>query len=136
MPYQAGKDKNIKFTVAGGSEITYDITEHSWKEMIDALDITNTSHAGIQALLAGIFRGDGKFKAVLNTDATKMPWQSANGLRAGNNGVVKFYVGTALFYSVPCMVVDAEITSQVAGKVEWAVSVKLNAEAGTYSYPS
>jgi hypothetical protein len=57
-------------------------------------------------------------------------------LRAGTNGVLLVYVSAALFFTVPCMVVEVPYTSQVAGVVEWECNVKLNAEAGTYTYPS
>lgn len=86
--------------------------------------------------MAGVLRGDGRVKAVLNTDAGNLPWQAANGVRAGNNGSMQFFVGPALAFVVPCLVVEVNYTSQVAGKVEWEGSVKLNAEAGAYSYPS
>jgi hypothetical protein len=136
MPFQSGLTKNVKFTVSGGALISYSIVEHSWEEAVDKLDITSTSHAGIQALLAGIFRGDGMVKAILNTDAGNMPWVAANGIRAGNNGVFQFFVSTTLYFQVPAMVVKVKYSSQVAGKVEWAGDISLNAEAGSYAYPS
>ena len=136
MPFQSGATKNVKFTVSGGALIAYSITEHSWEELVDKLDITSTSHAGIQAILAGIFRGTGSVKAVLNTDAGNMPWVAANGIRAGNNGVFQFFVSSTLYFSVPAMVMKVKYSSQVAGKIEWAGDIELNAEAGTYAYPS
>lgn len=134
MAWIAGKSLSVIFTVTSGSPVTFSILEHAWKEAIDALDITSSSHAGVQALLAGILRGDGRVKCVLNDSNT--PYLSATGVRAGNNGVMKFYVGASVFFTVPCMIVEVNYTSQVAGKVEWEGTVKLNAEAGTYSYPS
>lgn len=136
MGWEAGKDKSVKFTVAAGVEFTYSVIEHAWKETIDALDITSSGHAGTQALLAGIGRGDGRVKANLNTDAGKMPWVAANGIRAGNNGVLKVYVGSALFFTIPAMIKEVNYMIVIANKIEWEAIVGLNAEAGTYAYPS
>lgn len=136
MPFQAGKDKLVKFTVDGGGEWTIMFQESSWKEAIDKLDVTSSNHSGIQALLAGIFRGEGRVKGVLNSDAGYIPWVAAQGIRAGNKGVMKFYQTTSLFFQVPCLVTDVEYTVQIAGKVEWAGSVSLDAIAGSYAYPS
>ena len=136
MAFIPGYDKSVLFTVSGGSEITYSITEHSWKEAVDALDITSSGHAGLQALMSGILRGDGRVKANLNIGSTFTPWVAANGIRAGNVGVMKFYVGVALFFQVPVLIKEVSYMSQVAGKVEWEASVGLNVEVGSYAYPS
>jgi hypothetical protein len=136
MAFEAGKNKSVLFTVSGGSEITYSVIEHSWKEAVDALDITSSGHAGIQALLAGIFRGDGRVKCKLQTGGTQQPWSAANGIRAGNNGVMKFYWGTALFHQVPALIKEVSYMSTVASAIEWEANVGLNAEAGTFANPS
>lgn len=134
MGWIAGKSLSTVFTVSGGGAVTFSVIEHSWKELVDKIDITSSGHAGVQATLAGILRGDGRVKCHLND--SNVPWLAATGVRAGNNGVFRFYVGSALFFTVPAMVLEVNYTSAVAGAVDWEGGVTLNSEAGTYAYPS
>ncbi len=52
--FQAGFNKKVTWTPAGGGLVTFNVTEHSWQEKIDKLDVTHSGSAGIQYLLAGI----------------------------------------------------------------------------------
>lgn len=132
MPLQAGYDKAVFFKPDGGAEQTLDVVDHSWKEMVDAIDVTHTGTNGLQALLAGILRGDGTIKAVLNT--SQNPAGPDVALRAGATGMIEFDYGFDVPFTVPCLVVDLLHQSQVAGRVEWTCSVKLSKLSGTGAY--
>lgn len=130
---QAGYDKYTAWQPDGNNAaIILDVVAHSWKEAVDAIDVTHTGLAGAQGLLAGILRGDGMMRAVFNTDQNIV-----NGtfrLRAGQNGMALFFYGPVIPFSVPCMVIDVTHQSEVAGRVEWTANVRLNKLAGTGTY--
>lgn len=131
--FQAGFNKSPTFLVSGGgAAITLNVTGHTWAEMIDALDITHTGTGGVQALLAGIFRGDGNIKG--NVDAAILP--STFFIRAGFNGLFGIPLGSPTPFVVPAMIVKVNYQSLVEGKVEFNFDIKLNALAGNYTYPS
>ena len=139
MSFQAGFNKGVSFQPTGlGVAVTFYVTGHSWSEMIDKIDVTHSGTGGIQALLAGILRGDGNMKA--NCDSGQIVSNPSNGLRAGTNGIMNFYfydggtfgLGTNPF-SVPCMVIKVNYKSEVAGKTEYDCDVSLNALANNSS---
>jgi hypothetical protein len=127
----------VKFTLSGGSEITLQVTDHSWREMVDSIDITHTGSGGIQALLAGIFRGDGSVTAFQDTTGSGTKFYATTvGVRAGAKGVLKHYITSALFYTIPCMITEVTSQSPVAGGVSYSFNVSLDSESGTFTYPS
>lgn len=141
MPFQPGFNKGVTFAPNGGGAVLFNVTGHSWSEFIDKLDVSHSGTAGIQALLAGLLRGDGNMKA--NIDSAQVVSNPANGIIPGTNGIMNFYlyvggatgVGTNPF-SVPCMIIKVNYKSEVAGKVEYDCDVSLNAIAGGYVRPS
>lgn len=129
MALQAGYDKATYFQPDGaGAAQLLDVVAHSWKEMVDAIDVTHTGTGGVQALLAGVLRGDGMMKAVLNN--VKNPMAAGTLLRAGTNGIALFHYGMPVPFSVPCLVKDIAHQAEVAGRIEWTVNVSLNYLAG------
>lgn len=136
MALQAGYDKAALFKLDGAAGYTtLAITGHSWKEAIDKLDVTDSSHSGTQALLRGIFRGTGNVKAVYNN--TSAPHSAAPGIKAGANGKMQFQTGLGNGFEVPCMITEVQYQSEVAGKVEYSFTVDLNVLSGNglYVYP-
>jgi len=101
--------------------------------MIDKLDVTHTGTLGIQALLAGILRGDGNVKA--NFDNAQVPSTSPPFIRAGAGGLIDFYLGASTPFTVPCLITKVNYQSTVEGKVEYDFDVSLNSLAGNYVYP-
>lgn len=132
MAFQAGYNKGVTLQVSGFAAGVLNIKGHSWSEQIDALDITHTGHAGIQALLAGILRGDGNVKADL--DGALAPPNV--GIRAGANALMLFNLGTTTPYQVPLMITKVNYASVVEGKVEYDFDVRLNTEAGAMIRPT
>lgn len=133
MPFQAGYDKFTRFKPSFGSNfVIMCVTGHSWSEMIDAIDVTSTCHNGIQALLAGILRGEGNVKANVQSDV--LPFNSL-GIRAGVNGLLEFYYGYPIPFTAPCMIVKLNHKSAVESKVEYDFDVRLNTLAGAYTSP-
>lgn len=106
--------------------------------MVDKLDVTSSSHLGLQALIAGIFRGDGNVKGVVN-DAAYI-WSTTPKVQAGNTGTLRFYVGetSAPFFTVPCLITKVHLQSEVAGRVDYDFDVSLSilSGSGLYVYPA
>lgn len=132
--FVAGYTAPFKTTPSGGSEQTIQVVSHSWQEMVDKIDITHTGSGGLQALLAGIFRGTGNVKAFLDSSAKY--YATTVGIRAGTNALLKHYVTSSLSYTVPGMIVKVNSAVAVNGGVEYDFDFELNSEAGTFSYPS
>lgn len=138
MPIQVGYDKYTTFEVDGGSEVRIDVTGHSWKEQVDALDVSSTATAQLQALLAGIFRGDGNVKGFVNSAA--YPWALGTGpdVRAGNTGTMRLRIGPGVldWFVIPCLITALNTKTEHAGTVEFDFDIKFNVLAdGTYTYP-
>jgi hypothetical protein len=141
--WTAGHSIPIKFTPDTFTEVTLNVTDSTWQERIDEIDITHTGTAGVQAILGGILRGDGNVKAFQDTSGTlnaKAFWATGTGnanIRAGTKGLLKVYVTAAQFYAVPCLITKVNVARPVAGAVEYDFDVKLSAEssATTYALP-
>lgn len=131
MSFQSGFNKGVTWTADNAPSVGWNVTGHDWEEAIDALDVTHTGTGGIQALLAGILRGDGNVKA--NFDNAVVP--STFFMRAGFNGVMAFFVGGVTPFFVPSMIVKVHYQTVVEGKVEWSAMVRLNALAGLNTLP-
>lgn len=100
--------------------------------MVDKLDVTHTGTAGVQALLAGIFRGDGNFKG--NVDTSFMIWGSPPTIVAGATGQLTFSVGSFSRWSIPLLVHELNVQSAVEGKVEYDFNASLSILAGSQVY--
>jgi len=124
MPFQAGSDKHVTFQPAGLNQVTLNVTGWSWKEAVDKLDFTHTGTGGQQAVLPGILRGDGSVK--MNFDSSNNPYASTPNILSGVKGRMDFYLGSAIPFRVPCMIVDVTSQSAVEGKVEWNCNVTLD----------
>lgn len=129
MGFRAGYNSPVTFRPDGQNETaTLNVTGHSWSEMVDKLVADHSGTGGLQALLAGVLRGDGNVKA--NMDAAAYPWASPLPfIRAGVNGVISFYYGA--FYAVPCMVIKINKQSEVNGLIVFDFDVSLNCLAGS-----
>lgn len=134
MPYQAGWDKGATFTATGGPEGALCITGHSWEETVEKLDVSNTCTGQGQALIAGIFRGEGSVKANLNTELHP---NVAALVVAGVKGVLKLRLGTAAcFITIPCLVTKLRWASEHAGLVTYEFDVSLDLLTASYVRPS
>lgn len=140
MGFQAGYNKGAIWRLAtAGAGTTLRITDHSWAEAVDKLDVTHTGTGGLQALLAGIFRGQGTVKA--NYDTDRMPHATAPGIRAGLRGELQLDLGGADPFIIPAMITKVNYQSQVQGKVEYSFDVEFDFNAiadgaAAYSYPA
>lgn len=133
MPFQAGWDKGATFTITGGAEGALCITGHSWEETVDKLDVSSTCTGQGQALIAGVFRGDGTVKANLNTSLHPNVVAS---VAAGVKGILKLRVGsTGVFLQIPCMITKLRWASEHAGLVTYEFDVSLDLLSGSYIRP-
>jgi hypothetical protein len=126
-----GYNKTVTFFVSGGSAATLKITKHSWKESVDKLDVTDTGHAGVQALIAGILRGDGTVEG--NVRPTELINDTAPGVIVGAKGVITFNFGAATNWSCPVLITDVNWQSTVQGFPTWNFNVSLDSDSGTYT---
>jgi hypothetical protein len=134
MSFEAGYDKGVKFTPTGTSGIELNITGWTWAEEVNKLDVTNTGTSGIQALIAGVLRGDCNITA--NLDGDFMPNDFS--MRAGIKGVIlasagRFSVsGVIRRIQIPVMVIKVNYESKVDGLVSWNCDASLDFLSGTY----
>lgn len=137
MAFEAGYNKYAQWKYAGaGGFVTLNVTGHSWEESVDKLDVTHTGTGGLQALLAGIFRGQGTVKA--NYDSAAMP-HGAPRIGAGVRGALALYLGGATPFLIPAMILKVNYQTAVEGKVEYSFNVEIdyNALSSTaYTYPT
>lgn len=132
----AGKSLARSWTVSGGSSIALTVTENSWQESVDKIDVTNSTSAGVQMLLAGILRGAGSIKAVLDSDTGKGFYLAAVGIRAGNKGVFVHTMSTGNAFSVPGLITTVNSIVAIAGAVLYDFNLELDGLSGSYTYPS
>lgn len=131
----AGKSQGVTWTPSGGSSTTLNVTDHTWSETIDAIDVTHTGAAGVQTLLAGILRGEGTVKAFLDSGASSTTFLgTTQQIIAGTNGALLHTLGTNLKYTIPCMITRVNSAVPVNGGVNYEFTVQLNDLAGTGTY--
>lgn len=138
MPFEAGYNKWAAWKFSGaGAATLLQVTDHSWKEAVDKLDVSHSGSEGIQALLAGILRGNGTVKAKYNSSA--MP-HGAPTIKAGTRGQLQLYLGGATPFLIPGMILEVQYQSAVAGTAEYQFTVELDHNAietmGAYTYPT
>lgn len=135
MPFQAGKTRTCTWQYSGaGAAFSLNVTGHTWDEAIDKLDVTSTGHAGTQALIAGILRGDGSVRANLDSSSVVTNPNGLVRINAGQNGVLVFDFGYGTPYTVPAMITKVHHQSEVAGKCEYSFDVSLNKDASATVY--
>jgi hypothetical protein len=139
VPIQPGYDKYCTFQRSGtGGTNRIDVTGHSWAESVDKLDVSSSATSNLQALLAGIFRGEGNVKGFVDT--TQYPWLEAVGIRAGQKGYLQLRIGTGTavtdFFQVPCLITKVNEQTEHAGEVRYDFDVNFDAlQGGTYTRP-
>lgn len=116
----------------GGGFATIQVTDHSWKEMVNDLDVTSSGMLGLQALVGGVFRGDGNVKGKVNSSA--LITSTPPFIRAGNNGQFLLGIGSATPISIPALITAVHYQGAVAGTVDYDFDIKLNILAGTGIY--
>lgn len=125
----AGQTDALGLPVPSSASVIVAVTGFSWKEMIDALDVSSTSTQQIQALIAGIFRGEGNVKGFVDNASF---WWVSQGIRAGVNGTLSLRVGTVgQVVVIPCMITQVNVQVEHAGTVQCDFDVRLNALANT-----
>lgn len=130
----AGKNVGVTWTPAGGAVTLY-VTEHSWSEMIDAIDTTHTGTSGQQSLLAGILRGEGTVKAFLDATSSATAFLGATQtIIAGTNGTLTHSLSSAYGYVIPCMITRVVSSVPVTGGINYEFTVILNDLAATGTY--
>lgn len=122
MPFVPGFVCGAAATPIGRPLWVLNVTGHSWKEIVDILDVTSTLHNGIQALIAGILRGDGTVKGFI--DSTVYPWNAP--IRAGVNALMALSVGGLGSITIPGLIGEVGEQSAVEGKCEYNFAFKLN----------
>lgn len=132
----AAKSLARTWTPSGGSSASLAVIEDSWQEAVDKIDVTNSTSGGGQALLAGVLRGTGTVKAILDSDTSKAFYLTAINIRAGAKGVLTIPMSSGNVLSVPGMITGVTSTRAMAGSVMYEFTVELDTLSGTYTYPS
>ena len=89
-------------------------------------EVTSSCHEGVQAFIPSILRGEGDASFHINTD--QYPWDV--GIAAQVSGMMQFEFGDRQPFYVPVYISRVAYTNETAGGSDYAVSFKLNAEAG------
>lgn len=136
MAFIAAFNKGVKWTPSAGAQASLNVTEHSWAEMIDAIDVTHSGSGGVQALLASILRGEGNVSAF--SDDAQVISNAAINIIGGASGVMLFYHYAAAGnpFTVPAMIIKVNWKTPIANGCQYNFDVKLNSIAGTYARPS
>ncbi len=135
MSFLVGFDKKVTINFVGA--VTLNVTEHTWSEWINFLDVTHSGSAGRQMGLASYLQGDGNIKA--NSDDAQVITNTASvNIIAGANGTCNFYhfATSSNPFVVGCMIVKVNLKTVIAGVCSYDFDVKLNALAGTYTRPT
>lgn len=137
MAFLVGYDKKASWLILGGAgPVALNITEHSWSAMVDKLDVTHTGTGGVQAVLAGILRGDGNVKA--NSDDAVIISNIANvGIVPGASGTLYLYHYAAASnpFVIPGTILRVNYKSVVNGVANYDFDVCLNRLLGVYTPP-
>jgi hypothetical protein len=133
MPFVPGFVMGAAAQPVGRPIWILNITGHSWKEAVDKLDVTSTLHGGVQALIAGILRGDGNIKGYI--DNLNYIWNAP--IRAGVFATMALGVGGVATLTIPGMITTVNEQGTVEGKGEYNFDFSLNllasaAYAGSY----
>lgn len=133
MPtFVAGYNKGVTFQLSGaGGATTLLVKSWSWDEAVEKLDVTHTGTTGIQAVIAGILRGDGTVEA--NVDITALPNATPPTIIPGSKGTITFNVGSSTPHSCPVMVAKVHWASAVDGVVNYSFDTTLDYLTGTYT---
>lgn len=135
MPFIAGKDNTVEWKPAGTNTfIALDYFRRAWRESNEGTDVTSSSHNGVQACIATIFRGEGS--ASFHLTSAQTPYNATNLIRAGLNGILRITHNAANSQEIPVLITSVDYQNEVAGGCDYTVTFKLNAEAGNFTYPS
>ncbi len=135
MSFLVGYNKKVTWN-PGPGPITLNVTEHTWSEWLNKLDVTHSGSGGICALLGSYLMGDGNVKA--NSDDGQVITNASINIRAGATGTVNFYhfaLGANPF-QVPCLIHKVNFKTIVSGVCSYDFDCSLNGLAGTYVLPS
>lgn len=132
--FVAGKTIGCTWTISG-STTTLNVTDHTWAEMVDAIDVTHTGTSGVQSLIAGVLRGEGTVKGNLDVTSASTAFGSTTvGIIAGTNGVLTHSLSSGCSYTIPAMIVRVNSAVPVNGAVNYEFTVQLNEGASTVTY--
>lgn len=132
--YQHGKSCPASWTPTGGTEDVLAVTSHDWQESIEKAMANDTSAGGIQQIIAGFLGGTARVRGFI--DLANKYYSSTSLIRAGQNGVLKHYVSSSLFFSIPVMITQVNSVVPAGNLVEYDVTMELNGLAGSYTFPS
>lgn len=135
--YTAGWQAPVKFQATGqGAVATLAVKGHSWEEMVNVANVTNTSHGGIAAKWATILDGKGSVQA--DHDADAPPYLTPPKIYAGVTGLMLFYVSSTKFFQVPCVVTKLAYQTEVQGTgiTSYSFEIEMDANSGSYIRPT
>lgn len=107
---------------------------HSMSISDEGHEITSSCHEGVQAFISSVLRGEGT--ASFHIRSTQYPWSGSINIKAQAKGLLKFEFGDAQQFVFPYYISRVQYENETAGGSDYTASFKLNAEAGSLSYPS
>lgn len=108
------------------------ISAHDWAEEVMALEVPNSATAGMDAVIAGLLKGNGNVKGYI--DSLQYIWAPIPFIRAGVTGRFNLGVGGAIPFSIPAIVLKVHESDVVNGVASWDFDIRLSALASTGTY--
>lgn len=134
MAYVPGKALVTTWTPSGGSSYTIPVLDDNGDDGGDVLDATNTTHAGEQAVMAGIHRVTKNVKFLLDTAAPL--FTATRNIKFGAKGTLSTEFSSGNAESLPCMISRVGRSRACNGLVTIDVTVVSDAITGSMTYPS
>jgi hypothetical protein len=132
MTKQAGWSQTVTFQKTGaGAPVTLDITDCSWEESVEDIQVPGSLSLGVMQRIAGILEGGGSIEATLNS--ASLPHSAAPGIRAGVHGVLTITTGSVAPFTIPIMITRVRYRFAMRGAYVYGLDVGLDGASGTYA---
>ncbi|MCC6421628.1 MAG: hypothetical protein IT429_25695 [Gemmataceae bacterium] len=132
--FVAGWQAGVSFQPAGGASTEVPVTGHNLDIMAQLFDVTQTSHNGGTARIAGKTDVSGTVNGALDADA--MPHNAPLSIRPGTRGIILQKITPTKAVQVPVIVEKLHYEAAVGNEVRFSFDVKYNVLAGDLVYPA
>lgn len=135
--FQAGHNCPVRFQVSGQAVATLAVTAHSLDISVLLYNVTNTSHGGDTARIAGLRDAAGSIQA--DFDADLPPYLNPPFIQEGVSGIFLFFYSAVSLnrpIQVPMIIEKVHYSMQVGSQTKYSFDVKMNKLAGLLVYPS
>jgi hypothetical protein len=135
--YQPSHNCPVRFQVLGqGTVAQINVTSHDLDIEVLLYDVTNVTHGGDRARIAGLRDASATINA--DFDADYPPYLFPPNIIEGTSGIFLFYYSALALgrpIQVPMIIGKIHYSMKIAEQTKWSFDVKLNKLAGLLVYP-